>query len=96
MTDEKKNHPYKIGEIYFIRTVTFYFAGRLKEVFENELVLTEASWISETGRFNESLKDASLLDEVEMYPDDTDVIIGRGAIIDVSIPAWEKLPSTTK
>lgn len=79
-----KSHPYTIGKNYFIRTVTHYYTGRLAWVGDQELVLEEAAWIADTGRFNEALKNCEL-SEVEPYPGNA--IIGRGAICDASL--WE-------
>jgi hypothetical protein len=75
---------WKIGHNYFIRTVTNYFTGKLKYVSPTELVLGEAAWIADTGRFSDALKTWTP-NEVEPYPGD--VIIGRGAIVDASI--WD-------
>lgn len=74
-------HPYQIGQGYFVRTVTMYFTGRLIAVYPQELVFEEAAWIADTGRFKQALETGSF-NEVEPYP--TQVIIGRGAIIDIS------------
>lgn len=73
------SYPYSIGEKYLIRTVTHYYIGVLKNVFEEELLLSSASWIPDTGRFYDALKTGKL-DEVE--PIIGDVIVGRGAVID--------------
>lgn len=89
-------HPYQVGEIYLIRTVTMIQTGRLKWVGDKELVLEDAAWIADTGRFSDALLNMDALGEVEPFPDG-DVIIGRGAIIDATIPRWEgKLPRVRK
>lgn len=75
----KNNHPYNIGQNVFIRTVTHFFTGKLIEVYENELVLENASWIAETDRFYNTLKDG-INKEIEPIPGRA--IIGRNAIID--------------
>ena len=75
--------PYEVGEKYFIRTVTMAHTGRLVAVSEQELVLEDASWIADTGRFAKFLRDGTL-NEVEPFPDGR-VIVGRGAIIDACI-----------
>jgi len=86
-------HPYVVGEKYFIRTVTFYFTGRLVEVTAHELVLEEACWIADTGRFNVALSKGEF-GETEPYPDGR-VMIGRGALIDASV--WKHgLPRSQK
>ena len=75
------DHPYKLGANYFIRTVTYANAGRLVAVTEHELVLEEASWIADTGRFAAALA-KSEFSEVEMFPAGVEVIVGRGSVID--------------
>ena len=71
---------WEIGKIYLIRTVTMIDTGRLVAVTEHELVLEDAAWIADTGRFADALKKAEF-GEVEPFPDGR-VLIGRGALID--------------
>lgn len=73
--------PYKIGEAYFFRFVTHYLIGRVKRVTSKEIVLTEASWIADTGRFHQAVCTGTL-NEVEPFPQDEEVICGRGALVD--------------
>ena len=73
-------HPFEIGQVYLIRTVTMIDTGRVVKVMPNEIVLTEAAWIADTGRFSDALKKAEF-GEVEPFPDG-EVIIGRGSIVD--------------
>ena len=77
---EEDSHPYVIGQAYLIRTVTMIQTGRLCAVFPQELVLDEAAWIADTGRFATTLVSLDFL-EVEPFPDGP-VIVGRGAIVD--------------
>ena len=84
--------PYQIGKNYFIRTVTHHYTGKLVKVTPKELVLEDAAWIADDGRFMNALKDGTL-NEVEPYQDD--IVIGRGAILDATI--WKhKLPREQK
>lgn len=73
-------HAWVIGKIYLIRTVTMIDTGRLVAVTEHELVLEDAAWIADTGRFAQAVAKAEF-GEVEPFPDGR-VIVGRGAIID--------------
>lgn len=85
-------NPYEIGKSYLIRTVTHYLTGKLEEVGDKELVLSTAAWIADTGRFHNALRDGTL-SEVEPMPGR--VIVGRGAIVDVS--EWNHpLPTVQK
>jgi hypothetical protein len=73
--------PWEIGKNYLIRTVTMIQTGRLVTVTQQELVLEDAAWIADTGRFADALKSCEF-DEVEPFPSDRQVIVGRGAIVD--------------
>lgn len=73
-------HAWEIGKHYLIRTVTMTNTGKLVAVTDQELVLEDAAWIANTGRFSDALKTESF-DEVEPFPDGR-VIVGRGGVID--------------
>jgi hypothetical protein len=75
-----KAYPWEIGKNYLIRTVTMIQTGRLVAVTKQELVLEDAAWIADTGRFADSLKSGNF-NEVEPFPSGK-VIIGRGSIVD--------------
>ena len=78
---EATQSPYKIGDAYFFRFVTHYIVGRVKRVTAKEIVLTEASWVADTGPFMNALAQGTL-SEVEPFPQDEQVISGRGALVD--------------
>lgn len=78
--DTNTNAHWEIGKIYLIRTVTMIDTGRLVAVTPQELVLEDAAWIADTGRFADALVKAEF-GEIEPFPDGR-VIIGRGAIVD--------------
>lgn len=75
--------PFVIGKAYLIRTVTHIDIGIVTAVGPTELVLTDVSWIADTGRYHDALTKGTL-NEVEPYPDGQNVIIGRGSIIDAT------------
>ena len=83
---------WEVGKIYLIRTVTMIDTGKLVAVTEHELVLEDAAWIADTGRFADAVKKATF-NEVEPFPCGR-VIVGRGAVVDaVEI---EKAPRSQK
>jgi len=86
-------HPYAVGSNYLIRTVTMTYTGKLVEVGDKELVLLNAAWIPDSGRWADAVKTGSF-NEVEPYPDGERVIVGRGAILDAvkvdTIPRSQK------
>ena len=53
-----------MGKSYFFRTVTYHQVGRVKKVVGNFLLLEDASWVADSGRFMQAIKTGSL-DEVE-------------------------------
>lgn len=52
-----KYFPYKVGDKVFIRTVTLYYTGQIESLNGDWITLTNASWIADTGRFYDFLKD---------------------------------------
>ena len=74
------SNPFEIGKYYLIRTVTMANTGKVVRVLPQEIVLEEASWIADTGRFSDAIKSVNF-NEVEPFPNG-EVIIGRGSIID--------------
>jgi len=76
-----ETHPYAVGANYLIRTVTMTYTGKLVEVGDKELVLVDAAWIADSGRWADAVAKCSFI-EVEPYPDGERVMIGRGAILD--------------
>ena len=76
-------HAWEIGKNYLIRTVTMIDSGRLVAVTEHELVLEDAAWIADTGRFADAVAKAEF-NEVEPFPTGK-VIIGRGSVIDAVV-----------
>lgn len=72
----------KLGEAYILRTITMIYTGRVQSVSRHEIVLTDAAWIADTGRWAMSLATGELR-EVEPYPDG-EVIIARAALVDAA------------
>ena len=82
----------EIGKAYLIRTVTHYYTGRLVAITAGELLLEDAAWIADTGRYSDSLLSGEL-NEIEPYPGE--VVVFRGACVDAS--EWNHaLPRTRK
>ena len=72
-----------IGKPVFIRTVTHHFTGRLVSATAGELVIEEAAWIADSGRWSAALTTGAL-GEVEPYPAGP-VVVSRGAAVDVCL-----------
>jgi len=81
------------GNRVFIRTVTHHHTGEVVSYDDHEIVLRNAAWIADDGRFANAVSTGEF-SEVEPFPDGAIVVIGRGSIIDaVGINA---LPRSTK
>ena len=89
-----KGSPYQIGDNYMIRTVTMIYTGKLVKVFDKELVLTNCAWIPETKRWADTCEKGEF-EEVEPYPKEVEVIIGKDAILDAFVINWS-LPEKQK
>ena len=83
---------WQVGKSYFIRTVTHYLVGRLVEIGNHELVLEDAAWVADTGRYHDALKSGKF-NEVEPYVGP--VCVGRGSLIDATLYPF-KLPLEQK
>jgi len=53
-----------VGEKWFFRTVTYHLVGRVKKRIGNFYELEDASWVADSGRFMNAIKDGEL-NEVE-------------------------------
>lgn len=71
----------KIGGQYLLRTVTLYFTGRIVAITSTDVVLEDAAWIADTGRFADAIK-AVQFNEVE--PITGRHIVFRGGLIDAT------------
>lgn len=79
-----------VGKNVFVRTVTHHYTGRLVEADERFMLLEDAAWIADDGRFTQALADGAL-SEVEPYPGAC--LVALGATLDVS--EWlHELPRT--
>lgn len=83
--------PFEIGKSYFIRTVTYHLVGKVTAIKSGFLVLQEASWIADSGRFTQAIKNGTL-SEIEPVGD---AVINVSAITD-AFPWWHTLPTVQK
>lgn len=72
--------PFSIGAAYAVRTVTMIVVGRVVGVVGQFLVMSDAAWVADTGRFSDFLA-KGVPNEVE--PAEGRVFLGLGSIIDV-------------
>lgn len=92
MAKKKSVNPLFVGACVFIRTISMYYTGRVVELTADSVVLEDAAWIADTGRFSNALRTGAL-GEVEPYP--TPVCVSRAHVLDVT--AWHhSLPREVK
>jgi hypothetical protein len=73
-SDEKQS-PVELGEAYLFRTVTHIEVGRVKAIRGDFVMLEDASWIADTGRYHDCLV-SGVFSEVEPYPITTTINMG--------------------
>jgi len=56
-----------VGKKLFIRTVTYHFVGKVQKIIGNFLQLSNTSWIADSGRFSDAIKDG-FGDSAEIEP----------------------------
>lgn len=61
------NLPFEIGKSYLIRTITMVDIGKVTKICGNFIIMEDASWIADTGRFFECLTKNDVFIEVEPF-----------------------------
>ena len=80
-----------IGKKFFLRTVTYHLVGKVVKRIGMFLQLENASWIADSGRFMQAIKDGTL-NEVEPVGD---AFINLNAVTDF-FPWKHELPKFQK
>lgn len=83
--------PFAIGKAYLIRTVTYHLLGRVTKISGDFLVLEDASWVADSGRFSEAITKGTLSENEYVG----DAIVNITAITD-AFPWGHKIPKETK
>ena len=89
---QPKTCPFQPGRAYYIRCVTMHWIGRVERIVGDFLVLSDAAWIADGGRYHQA-QDAKNLKEVE--PAAGSVFIGLGAVVD-AVEWGGELPLSVK
>lgn len=55
---------FKVGDKLFLRTVTYHLVGRIDAIDGEWVKLADASWVADSGRLTQAIKDGTLA-EVE-------------------------------
>lgn len=83
----KTEKAFEVGKSYFIRTVTYHLTGRLVGIDGQFLILEDAAWIADSGRFMQTIQNGQV-NEVEPVGD---AIVNQSAITD-AFPWVHELP----
>ena len=83
---------FEVGQRVFVRTVTNYLLGEVVSTSATDIVLENASWVGDTGRFQQFCLYGEL-DEVEPYEPSMRVAVPRTAIVDAVLNWPHQLPT---
>lgn len=83
MATKNSKSPVAVGNSVFIRGVAMYYTGRIVEVSPDEIIIEDAAWIADTGRFSLALRGGNF-NEVEPYPPGP-ISILRASVLDISL-----------
>ena len=85
--------PFEVGKKYLIRTVTMVDVGRVTAIVGKFIVMEDASWIADTGRFHECLQKSDVFNEIEPFKHP--LYVNTDSIIDAT-PWPYALPTQAK
>ena len=80
---KKEGIPFVIGRSYFMRTVTYHLLGVVVDVIGKFLVLEKASWVANSGRFNQFFENPDSSLENEPFGD-RQVFVNIESIVDAT------------
>lgn len=81
-TAKRTKEPITYHGVMLIETVTKYYVGEVIDVQPQEIILRDACWVADTGRYHQLLVtgDGGQYTEFEPCPDGI-VMIGRGSVV---------------
>jgi hypothetical protein len=83
--------PFVAGSAWFIRTVTYHLVGVVTGRWEHFITLKDASWVADSGRFTQAIKEGKL-SEVEPVGA---AVVNLDSIVD-AFPWVHPLPTKQK
>ena len=83
-----------IGGKYFFRTVTYHSLGEVVKIVGKFAYLKDASWIADSGRFNEAIKNGTWTASAEIEYIGN-MFVNLDTVVDF-FPWKHKLPKETK
>lgn len=89
----KEIHNYEdlVGSKYYFRTVTYHTVGEVKKIVGRFAQLKDASWVADSGRFMNAIKDGTLS---EVEPVGT-AFVNLDTVVDF-FPWTHRLPTEQK
>ena len=88
---EVNNYEDLVGGKYYFRTVTYHQVGEVKKIVGKFAFLKNASWVADSGRFMQAIKDGTL-SEVEPVGD---AFVNLDTVVDF-FPWTHRLPTEQK
>lgn len=96
LVSEKNELPFEIGTAYLFRTITYHALGRVKSIVGKFLILEEAGWVADTGRYSDACEGRMMeLTSSEFEPVMRPYIINSDHITD-SVTYPYELPRAVK
>lgn len=80
LLSESQNHPFKVGDKVFIRTLTMYHLGRISAIGSGFLTLEDASWVQDTGERLYKFLQGGVTNSAEIEPSGTTHVNLRNVI----------------
>ena len=75
--------PFEVGKQYLFRTIGYHWLGRVQSVRGRFLILEDASWVADTGRYSEALAGKiGELSSSELEPSPRPVILNMDHVTD--------------
>lgn len=81
--DGVRNAPYEVGGTYLFRCVTYHYIGTVTYVGPMEIVLKNAVWVADSGKFDDALEKGTLTDYMH-YREGDPVVLCRLSIVDAT------------
>lgn len=75
--------PFDVGTAYLFRTIGYHWLGKVASIRGKFLVLEDATWVADTGRYSESLSGKiAELSSSELEPSPRPVVLNTDHITD--------------
>ena len=83
------------GKAYFFRLATYHVVGRVEDIQDSIIKLSDASWIADSGRLSNALQNGFESEPNSEIERTGEHYISLGALVD-AMPYAHSLPTKTK